>query len=614
VLEPAAQQFADATADPPYLFDLGPEKGREVVDDVQSGEIAKPDVDITDTTVPGGPSGAVSVRILRPHGSTGPLPVIVYIHGAGWVFGNAHTHDRLIRELAVGANAAVVFPNYSLSPEAKYPTAIEESYAVAAWVAQHGAEHDLDPTRIAVAGDSVGGNMAAALTLLAKQRGDVSFVQQVLFYPVTDASFDTDSYRQFAEGYFLRRDAMQWFWDQYTTDPTQRAEITASPLRASLDELAGLPPALVITAEADVLRDEGEAYANNLRAAGVSVTAARYQGAIHDFVMLNALRGTHAASAAIAQAITTLTGALHPTADNHAGTPPATTAPTQTGKSTATSATSNEAVTKTVEVEGTPFAYREVGPTTGVPVVFLHHFTAVLDDWDPAVVDGIAAERRVILVDLRGVGSSGGTTPDSIEAMAGDAIAFLAALGLSSVDLLGFSLGGMVAQVIVERRPDLVRRVILAGTAPAGDQGPAATGAVLQGALEKASAQGKHPKHFLFFSPTATSQAAADAFLARLDERTEDRDAPVTNETIGAQLTALAKWEQGSSPAGLTNVDQPVLVVNGDDDTMLPTISSFHLAQLLPDVQLSIYPDSGHGGIFQHHDVFVAQALDFLRD
>ncbi|MDQ1667441.1 MAG: hypothetical protein QOH75_3472, partial [Actinomycetota bacterium] len=391
-----------------------------------------------------------------------------------------------------------------------------------------------------------------------------------------------------------------------------------SPLRASLDELAGLPPALVITGEADVLRDEGEAYANNLRAAGVSVTAARYQGTIHDFVMLNALRGTHAASAAIAQAITTLTGALHPTADNHARTPAATTVPTpartQREESTATSATSNEAVTKTVEVEGTPFAYREVGPATGVPVIFLHHFTAGLDDWDPAVVDGIARERRVILVDLRGVGGTGGATPDSVEAMADDAMAFLAALGVSSVDLLGFSLGGMVAQVIVERRPDLVRRLILAGTAPAGDQGPAATGAVLQSALEKASAQGKHPKHFLFFSPTATSQAAADAFLARLDQRTKDRDAPVTNEAIGAQLTALAKWEQGSSPAGLTNVDKPVLVVNGDDDTMLPTISSFHLARLLPDAQLSIYPDSGHGGIFQHHDLFVAQALDFLRD
>ena len=240
------------------------------------------------------------------------------------------------------------------------------------------------------------------------------------------------------------------------------------------------------------------------------------------------------------------------------------------------SATSNEAVTKTVEVEGTRFAYREVGPTTGVPVVFLHHFTAVLDDWDPAVVDGIAAERRVILVDLRGVGGSGGTTPDSIEAMASDAIAFVAALGLRKVDLLGFSLGGMIAQVIVEQRPDLVRRIILAGTAPAGDPGPAATGTILQTAMEKASAQGKHPKHFLFFSPTATSQAAADAFLARLDERTEDRDAPVSNDTIGAQLTALAKWEQGSSPAAMTTVGKPVLVVNGDDDTMLPTISSFH--------------------------------------
>nr|WSY54168.1 alpha/beta hydrolase [Streptomyces sp. NBC_00886] len=277
------------------------------------------------------------------------------------------------------------------------------------------------------------------------------------------------------------------------------------------------------------------------------------------------------------------------------------------------SATSKEAVTKTVEVGETPFTYRELGPTAGIPVVFLHHFTAVLDDWDPAVVDGIAAERPVILVNLRGIGGSGGTTPDSVEAMADDAVAFLEALGLGTVDLLGFSLGGMVAQVIVQQRPDLVRRVVLAGTAPAGDEGPASTGAVLQAAMEKAGAQGKHPKHFLFFSPTATSQTSADAFLARLDERTEDRDAPVSNETIGAQLTALAKWEQGTSPAGLANVDKPVLVVNGDDDTMLPTISSFHLAQMLPDAELSIYPDSGHGGIFQHHDLFVAQALDFLR-
>ena len=313
VLEPDAQAFADATANPPYLFDLGPEKGRETVDEVQAGDVVKPDVDITDTTVPGGPSGTVSVRILRPRAAAGPLPVIVYIHGAGWVFGNAHTHDRLVRELAVGANAAVVFPNYSLSPEAKYPTAIEESYTVARWVAEHGAAQNLDPARIAIAGDSVGGNMSAALTLLAKQRGEVRFAQQVLFYPVTDASFDTDSYHQFAENYFLRRDAMQWFWDQYTTDPAQRAHITASPLRASLDELTDLPPALVITGEADVLRDEGEAYAAKLRAAGVPVTAVRYQGIIHDFVMLNALRNTHAANAAITQAIATLHTALHPT-------------------------------------------------------------------------------------------------------------------------------------------------------------------------------------------------------------------------------------------------------------------------------------------------------------
>jgi acetyl esterase len=311
VLEPAAREFAEATANPPYLFDLGPVRGRAAVDEVQAGQISKPEVRVEDLTVPGGPSGGVSVRIVRPVGATGVLPAILYTHGAGWVFGNAHTHDRLIRELAVGAGAAVVFPNFSLSPEAKYPTAIEECFAVAVWIATAGADRDLDPSRIAVAGDSVGGNLAVALTLLAKQRGGVSFVQQVLFYPVTDANFDTASYRQFAEGYFLRRDAMRWFWDQYTSDPAQRAEITASPLRASVEQLTGLPPALVITGEADVLRDEGEAYASKLRQAGVPVTAVRYQGIIHDFVMLNALRGTHAAAAAIDQAVAALRGAFY---------------------------------------------------------------------------------------------------------------------------------------------------------------------------------------------------------------------------------------------------------------------------------------------------------------
>jgi len=310
VLEPAAQAFVEATAQPPYLFDLGPEGGRKAVDEVQSGEVAKPAVDEEWLTVPGGPTGEVKVRIVRPAGVSGSLPVIVYIHGAGWVFGNAHTHDRLVRELAVGAGAAVVFPEYDLSPEARYPVAVEQNHAVARWVVSEGAGHGLDASRIAVAGDSVGGNMAAALTLMAKQRGDVPLVAQVLFYPVTDASFDTGSYRQFAEGYFLRRDAMQWFWDQYTTDAAERAQITASPLRATVEQLTGLPPALVVTAEADVLRDEGEAYADKLREAGVPVTAVRYQGAIHDFVMLNALRGTRAADGAIKQAIGVLRDAF----------------------------------------------------------------------------------------------------------------------------------------------------------------------------------------------------------------------------------------------------------------------------------------------------------------
>lgn len=305
VLEPAAAAFAAATATRPYLFELGPVEGRKAVDEAQSGEVAKPEVDEEWVTV-----GEVPVRVVRPAGATGTLPVVLYIHGAGWVFGNAKTHDRLVRELAVGAHAAVVFPDYSLSPEVRYPVALEESYAVARWIVTEGAARGLDASRLAVAGDSVGGNLSAALTLLAKRRGDVVFKQQVLFYPVTDASFDTPSYHEFAEGYFLRRDGMQWFWDQYTTDEAQRAEITASPLRASLEDLAGLPPALVITAEADVLRDEGEAYANRLREAGVPVTAVRYQGVIHDFVMLNALRETHAAEAAINQAAAVLKSAL----------------------------------------------------------------------------------------------------------------------------------------------------------------------------------------------------------------------------------------------------------------------------------------------------------------
>ncbi|MBF6175336.1 alpha/beta hydrolase [Nocardia blacklockiae] len=311
-LEPAAQEFVDATSQPPFLYQLPPEEGRKAVDSVQDSPIDKPAIDEEWITVEGGPTGSVRARIVKPQGVTEALPVIVYTHGAGWVFGDAHTHDRLVRDLAVGVHAAVVFPEYDRSPDVRYPVANEQSYRVAQWVAADGEGKGLDPSRIAVAGDSVGGNMAIALTLMAKERGDVSFAQQVLFYPVTDAAFDTESYRRFATGYFLTREGMQWFWDQYTTDEADRAQITASPLRATTEQLSGLPPALVVTAEADVLRDEGEAFAGKLRAAGVPVVQTRYGGIIHDFVMVNSMHDTHAAKAAVAQAVTVLRGALHP--------------------------------------------------------------------------------------------------------------------------------------------------------------------------------------------------------------------------------------------------------------------------------------------------------------
>ena len=301
-LEPEAQAFTEAAAKPPWLFTLGPQQGRIALDGVQAGQVSRLPVDIEDRTIADGPSARVALRILRPENTQAPLPVIVYIHGAEWVFGSTQTHDRLVRELAVRAQAAVVFPVYRLCPEVSYPTALEECYMVARWVARRGQEHGLDGERLAVAGDSVGGNMAAAVTLLSRERGEPDIRLQLLFYPVTDAAFDTASYHQFAEGYHLRRDAMMWFWDQYTRHLGERNEITASPLRASVEQLQGLPAALIITAEADVLRDEGEAYANKLREAGVRVTAVRFQGTIHDFVMLNALAHTAAARGAIALA------------------------------------------------------------------------------------------------------------------------------------------------------------------------------------------------------------------------------------------------------------------------------------------------------------------------
>jgi acetyl esterase/lipase len=224
VLEPAAQAFVDVTANPPFLYQLAPEDGRKAVDGVQDEPIWKPEVDDEWITVEGGPTGSVPVRIVKPKGATGVLPVVLYTHGAGWVFGDAHTHDRLVRDLAVGTGAAVVFPEYDRAPEYQYPVQNEQSYAVAQWVVQHGAEKDLDGSNIAIAGDSVGGNMAIALNLMGEARGDVKFQGAVLLYPVTDANFDTDSYKEFAEGYFLALDGMKWFWDQYTTSEDERAQ------------------------------------------------------------------------------------------------------------------------------------------------------------------------------------------------------------------------------------------------------------------------------------------------------------------------------------------------------------------------------------------------------
>jgi len=309
VLEPEAQAFADAVATPPFVDELGPERARKVLDDLQAELIEKAVVEETWVTVPAG-DGTVRVRVLKPRGSTGLLPVVLYMHGGGWVLGDAGTHDRLVRELAVGARAAVVFVEYDRSPEARYPVALEQGYAAARWITSDGAALGLDASRLAVAGDSVGGNLTAALTLLAKQRGDVTFVHQSLYYPVTDAAQDTDSYREFKDGPHLTARAMAWFWDSYLPDHDRRGEITASPLRATLDDLTGLPPAFVVVDENDVLRDEGEAYARRLLQAGVPTTSLRYNGTIHDFMMLNPLRPTRAATAAVEQAIHVLRTAL----------------------------------------------------------------------------------------------------------------------------------------------------------------------------------------------------------------------------------------------------------------------------------------------------------------
>jgi acetyl esterase/lipase len=310
VLEPAARDVVEATSKPPLLYEIGPEAARKVLDDLQAAPVGKLPIDEEWVVVPAA-VGDARVRIVRPQGLSGDLPVVVYMHGGGWILGNAATHDRLVRELAVGARAAVAFVEYPNSPEARFPVAIEQGYATAQWILSEGRSKNLDPTRLAVAGESVGGNMTAALALMARDRGDVHFVHQSMYYPVTDAAMNTASYDDFATGWYLTRKAMEWFWDAYLPDIDQRSNVYASPNQAAPEELVGLPPAFLVVDEADVLRDEGESYAAKLRAAGVPVTTVRYPGVVHDFMLLNLMSETYATRAAIAQATAQLRAALH---------------------------------------------------------------------------------------------------------------------------------------------------------------------------------------------------------------------------------------------------------------------------------------------------------------
>ena len=291
----------------PPLYTLTPTEARNILSGLQAGQIEKLPAEIENKTIPGGPNGDISIQIVRPQGSGNEtLPVVMYTHGGGWVLGGFDTHERLLRELANGAHAAIVFVNYTLSPEAKYPQSLEEAYAATKWISENGQSLNLDSSRLVVAGDSVGGNMATSVALLAQERGGPSIIFQMLFYPVTDANFNTSSYNTYQEGYFLTRDNMKWFWDNYVSNDTNRKEPTVSPLQASIDQLSKLPPTLIIVGENDVLRDEGEAYAHKLMQAGVPITATRYLGAIHDFMMLNPISDTPAARGAIDQACHTL--------------------------------------------------------------------------------------------------------------------------------------------------------------------------------------------------------------------------------------------------------------------------------------------------------------------
>src|SRR6266536_862930 len=271
------------------------------------------------------------------------------------------------------------------------------------------------------------------------------------------------------------------------------------------------------------------------------------------------------------------------------------------------------APTKSVDVGGTKFVYRELGLDTGVPVIFLNHLAAELDRWDPRVVDGIATRRRVIVFDNQGIGASGGKTPTSVEAMARDAVAFIRALGFEQVDLLGFSLGGFITQVIAQQEPQLVRKVVLAGTGPAGGDGIDKVTSVTIRDMIKGALTFKDPKYYLFFTRTANGRIAARQFLERLKERTDNRDRSISLTAFRRQLKAIHAWGR-QEPADLTGIQQPVLVVNGDHDRMVPSSNTVDLARRLPTAELRpLYRDAGHGGIFQYHEEFVEQVLEFLE-
>ncbi|NEB94371.1 alpha/beta hydrolase [Streptomyces bauhiniae] len=299
-----------AAQNPPPLSALSTKAARDVLNKLQAGPVEKLPADVTQKTIKGGPTGEVSLTILRPKGAKGTLPGLVYLHGGGWVLGNEMTHDRLVRQLADGADAAVVFVNYTPSPEARYPVAAEQAYTASKWVVEHGQEIGIDGTRLAVAGDSAGGDLTAAVTMLAKERGGVKFREQVLLYPVTDANFNTASYQRFAENCWLTKANMEYFWDQYAPSAADREKPPASPNKATTEQLRGLPPALVVT-DSDVLRDGAVAYAGKLRAAGVPVEHLDYPETVHDFMMLNALRDSPSAKDAVARTGAALRKALH---------------------------------------------------------------------------------------------------------------------------------------------------------------------------------------------------------------------------------------------------------------------------------------------------------------